>query len=642
MTMAMNQDAVMDAPVAARGRVWWLVGWAAFLLLFAGYAVLLFSRFAPAITQPDDNGYFAQASLIVRDHTTWFKMASPAQYVGMHWLLTPDGKLVPRYPAGLAVIIGAIYATFGWRAAVMTNPLLALGCLFAVFLVTRRVTGRAIWGITAAAVLGINPTFVEHALSGDAHIGVACFLAWAMYLLVVWNDTRKGWVALLAGIAFGVIPTIRYPDCVMYLGLGAFVLWSLFGAWRYWEHVLVMAAGSMVPILPILIRNQLVLGHFWKTGYELTNEQTGFSKDYFLQHYSLYLENLLTNGMGVFYGLGILGIVGMIGSRKYRGLGLMTALAVIPMVLLYMAYYWAGMGQNGAGIMRFMVPVFVPLTIAGAWVVAEVGNKLALPARVALPVVLLAFQGYWGIPEFSARLDQQKLQRENLAVVTGAMEQAIEPGAVVVSDNGLLQHLDYVRIWKLADQSNYRGGMGFGRFGGRADDQPSPMQPAKQKMIANLYSGSLDERKAAFYKDCTTWADGKKVYFVGTEIDARSLGKVGPAGEMRIVKRIQLPKPEVNDNGAGGPGGGFGGPPGGGPGGPGGGPGGGMGGGRGQGRNFGGGGGGGGGQRRGFGGGPGGGIMGAGNFGGATEVVIAQWVPAAPVPQPAGANVIAK
>src|SRR4051812_31971377 len=85
-----------------------------FAIILIAYGVFLIARFAPAIVEPDDNGYFAQGSLLATSGRTWFKPESAAQYVGMHWLITPDGKYVSRYPPGLAVIIALVYSTLGY------------------------------------------------------------------------------------------------------------------------------------------------------------------------------------------------------------------------------------------------------------------------------------------------------------------------------------------------------------------------------------------------------------------------------------------------------------------------------------------------------------------------------------------------
>ncbi len=60
---------------------------------------------------------------------------------------------------------------------------------------------------------------------------------------------------------------------------------------------------AAVPIVPLLIRNQLVLGAFWRTGYSLTNEQTGFGWSYFTQHALQYIQQINSGGLGLMLAL---------------------------------------------------------------------------------------------------------------------------------------------------------------------------------------------------------------------------------------------------------------------------------------------------------------------------------------------------
>lgn len=66
------------------------------------------------------------------------------------------------------------------------------------------------------------------------------------------------------------------------------------------------------------------------------------------------------------------------------------------------------------------------------------------------------------------------VQRGNLARVTAELEREAQAGSVVFGEPGLLQHLDYVREWKLADPTNYRGGP-LVRGMGKDPSAPSPL-----------------------------------------------------------------------------------------------------------------------------------------------------------------------
>src|SRR5581483_3891882 len=326
-------------------------GYLGLAVILVGFGWLIWHNFSPAITEPDDNGYFAQGTLLAQTGHTWFKPASDAQYIGMHWLVTPGETYISRYPPGLAVIIAAVYKVAGYKASMLVNPALAMLALLGMFLLARRLLATG-WALAATALLAFNPHFVHHALSGDSHMGVTCFLVFAAYFLVKWSQEPRLSLVLLAGICFGVVPTIRYPDSVMALGVGLFLLLHIRRVPGVWKHYLTFIAGAAIPVVPLLIRNQLLLGAFWRTGYALTNEQTGFSWAYFKEHALGYITLLHSGGVGLLFPLGIVGIASMICMRGTRALGTMLALICVPMLLLYMAYYWAPQ-MNSAMTMRF-------------------------------------------------------------------------------------------------------------------------------------------------------------------------------------------------------------------------------------------------------------------------------------------------
>src|SRR5262249_41756038 len=157
------------------------------------------------ISEPDDNGYFAQGTLLAQTGHTWFKPESDAQYIGMHWLIAPGETFISRYPPGLAVIIAVVYKLFGYRATLWVNPGLALLALTGMFFLSRRLVATG-WALAATLVLAANPQFVHHSLSGDSHMGVTCFLVWGMYWLLRWSQEPGKWMALFAGLCFGVVP----------------------------------------------------------------------------------------------------------------------------------------------------------------------------------------------------------------------------------------------------------------------------------------------------------------------------------------------------------------------------------------------------------------------------------------------------
>jgi hypothetical protein len=415
-------------------------------------------------------------------------------------------------------------------------------------------------------------------------MGVTCMLAWSIYFLVRWWQSPSLVSILLAGLCFGCVPTIRYPDAVMGVGVGAFLVMLIVGGRgshraesviteetarqeprppASWVHLVTFCIGAFIPILPLLIRNQLLLGAFWRTGYALTNEQTGFSWAYFREHALAYIQALNSGGVGLLLGLGIVGIVSMICYRSSRALGVMLALICLPMLLLYMAYYWAPQ-MNSSATMRFLLPTFPAYVLAGVWMLATFLKDAPRGARIAVPLSLLLVQCLWGATDLAGETTRIHYSKQMLARVTEKLNEVAAAGDVVVSNNQVLQNLDFVRKWKLADEQLVRGGPGGaggpggGRFGrgmgpdDQDEDAPSPMQRAKREEQQKKYSGSQSDREEKFADDVSRWAGDHNVYLVGSETEVRA-GLGDGLGKVKIIARIDPPEAPPT----GGPGGGM-------------------------------------------------------------------------------------
>lgn len=572
----------------------------ALLLALGGYTLFLYTHFAPAISTPDSNGYWAQASLIANTGHTWFVPEADTQYIGMHWLITPNGQYISRYPPGLPMIVAAVYRVAGYKASVLVGPAMAVLSLLGLYLLARRLVPRW-WAVGAVLLLCSLPIFTQHALASESHMGVTFCLVWGTYLLLRWLSWPQAdapqdgvttsssatplrlMLALVAGLLLGAIPTIRYPDAVMGLGIAVFLLWSFRP--RLWIDYLALIGGAAVPIGALLIRNQLLLGAFWRTGYALTNEQTGFSWAYFQSHFFPYIRTIQSDGLGLAFALGIAGIVWMCATRRLRALGIMLLLQTLAMVGLYMAYYWAP--QAGNATMRFLLPLFPGIILAAVWMLFTATTHAPRLDRIGVPLAIVSIQFLWGGQ--TAWVDAARLyyQQDILARVTDALEKVSAPGDVVIAGNQIQQNLDFVRHWKLVDLTTSREAGGFlGRMvrrfgpggpGGPGGDGPSPMQREKMVQRQNRYEGmDNQEREQAIADDVLDWVDKGSIYFVGTIAEMQQATTLlANQGKFQIISRVILPdQPQLPTGGGpfgmGGPGGGPGGPGGmAGPGGPG-------------------------------------------------------------------------
>lgn len=530
----------MAAPLGGAGP------WICVAILLILHFVFLMSRYAPAISTPDANGYWAQGSLLAETGQTWFKAESDAQYIGMHWLVTETGEYYSRYPPGLAVLVAVIYKLFGFEASVLINPVLALLTLLATYLLLRRITGPW-WGLLGIVVLGVNPTFNQHAVWCFAHMAVACLLAWGVLFLVRWAENGRLWDLFVAGLLLGCIPTVRYPEALFGLGVGVFIIWNLRGREKKWLHLAVALIAAWIPIIPLLIRNHLAFGAFYNTAYALTNEQTGFGWDYFKDHFVAYVRGLHGDGMGLIFPLGVIGLVMMCCLSKWRRLGVLLLTLALPTLLLYMAYYWNRGGRGGGeAAMRFLVPTFICYAVAGVWCLAHFLKESTAVVRYSVVGVLAALHFIWGYSTLSEDAEQLAHRKDVLALVTNALEEKAKDGDVIIANSQIQQHLDFVRRWRLVDPMALRPMPSPNRMMRFGDDEdaPRPMQTEKFKKRAEKYQDlSPEEMEIMMAAEVSEWAGERKVYYVGTsdEFDNLPGGMFGKAS-MKEVARIDLPE----------------------------------------------------------------------------------------------------
>ena len=514
---------------------WMLAG----LLLL--YALFLLRNFAPALYTPDANGYYAQGSLLVATGRTWFTLDSPVQYVGIHWLRDPQGRYFSRYPPGLAVAVALLCRLGSPELSTLLNPALALLGVVGIFLLARRFFSPW-WALAAAFLLLSNPVYNLHAIVCDSHMAVTVLLIWGLYFLIRWADERRLHQAFAAGLLLGCIPAVRYPEALFALGIAAFLLSHGRSLTRPWLHVLAAAAGAALPLLPILARNQSAFGAFWKTAYAFTNEQSGFSARYFAAHFAQYLRYLQSDGVGVFFALGIVGLAVLCAQPRTRRAGWLFVLLVLPTTLLYMAYYWSS-PQMPQGTMRFLLPTFPVYVLAGVAALHDGAERWTLGLRRAVVLALLLIQTLWGAAG-AAELRLVHDQKDALARVTRALKDTAPPGSVVLAHPQIEQHLDFIRRWKLVDMGLARERPTREGVNDQDDDgAPRPMQAGKLKAQTERYAGMRPgERETAFADDVRAWAGKSRIFYVGTqeEID-RLPGAWFNPDNFTVVRRVPLP-----------------------------------------------------------------------------------------------------
>jgi hypothetical protein len=543
--------------LAARSARVWTAAACGLCLVHLGW---LLAHFEPATMSPDANGYVVQARLIATHGRTSFATESPAQFVGMHWLETREGVFHSRYPAGLPMLMAAAWKIGGLTAALLINPLLASATVLLTFFLARSLAGSAS-ALIAAAVVAAIPVTNHHALDADAHISAAFSLLAGVLALrrFATADARSIAWGLAAGALLGVVPTIRYPEVIAALAAVAWLVWRTRPVWRVWP----VLAGAAMPIAALAAHNAAAYGRWWRTGYALTNEQTGFGLGYLSDHAVQYLLSLSAQGPVLFFAFGVAGLAALVADRRWRSDGILFAGVVVPLVLLYMAYYYGAPSTASSGIvaignMRFLIPTFPFFAVAGAWLLHRLSKDLAVTGRVTVGAVV-ALQLLMTVPTSEQLLDRNETVRSAAARARALAEQKIPPGSVLVLDYPMNETLDAVGRWRIVDDSLVAGPrprVGPATIADGGGTHPAPEQIGKNRAQEARYAGlDVRERRERVWTDLAAWGGGRPVYWLGrsldvleaalpdgtdhaslVEIDAPPVGNVRAGPKLRLVK----------------------------------------------------------------------------------------------------------
>jgi hypothetical protein len=250
----------------ADGR--WLHRWAVRTLPFtvplaamlALYVGLHYGSYAAAGS--DSYGYVSQARFWLNgipriqqpwvldfpwEHRDW--IFSPLGYRPF----SPDGTIVPTYPAGLPLIMAAFLGVFGANGPFYVVPLLAALTVWFTYMLGREATGSRTVASLAAALLVASPAFLTHIMVPMSDVPAAA--GWTLVAVLALKQKP-----LAAGVASGLSLMIR-PNLILLTLVPAF-------AWRGRRELLVRFATGLVPgVVAIMIVNFLLYGGPFTTGY---------------------------------------------------------------------------------------------------------------------------------------------------------------------------------------------------------------------------------------------------------------------------------------------------------------------------------------------------------------------------------------
>jgi len=515
------------------------------------YAMLMrFFAPAPGLPGIDENAYLVGGKNMAAHGTPGMTLPTPFSYVGSMWIRTKDGWYYPKYPAGVPLLNAVAIWTGGAQgkfAAFYVSPICAALAVLGMFFLGRAVAG-SFMGLMAMIILGGNPTLLWFANVPGSHAPALGFSVWGMVFLLAWWQRGNWWLGILAGFALGYTFTTRYSEGLLVLPLAAAAICTI--RWTDWRTYL----RAAVPVLAwaavvggLLVFNHVGSGHW--TGYDSTNESSGFTVEEFMNKWEFTTQQLYMYGLFLVLPLGLMGLALMF-QKSWR-LGLVMVLWFVPGVILYTAYYW-GEQAPGIGYLRFFLTLFPPVIASAMWLLATASQGVAQASgrpqwkrgRIALPVgagLLTLASAATGVYVGTPSLMVQFVHNENLAFSARQIVNVIpcraekgKPVPVVFTDMSsaektifpqLLMYMQFVGDcdWYTPNAFSPKGGGSLGMMvmvggmqGSGKDNKAVLLDPEQTKFMESVYKDttrdSLAEKQNELMR--TALDAGRPVYAV--------------------------------------------------------------------------------------------------------------------------------
>jgi hypothetical protein len=474
----------------------------------------------------DQNGYLVGGKMLAETGSMGLKPDDPFAFVGRMWIGTEDGWFYPKYPIGLPFLY-AVVMWIGPQAWVYyVSPICMSAGLVAVYLLGRELMG---WfaGLLALVIVASSPATLGLAANPNSHASTFFCVAWGMYLLLRWWQTGGAWRAAAAGFLLGYAVTIRYSEGLLLLPMALAALMRCakrgpagpaegVGSWRDWlKQSAALVGGWAVPVGLLVTYNLLSFGDL--TGYDSTNESTGFRWEYFQENIETMVRTLAAAGMIFVLPFSVAGLCWLWVTR-WRVAAFLTAWA-LPSILLYTAYYWAP-DNLGLGYLRFFLTVLPPLAV-GAVVFANAIPLSPLRLRLAglaATVLIVGIAGAMGIVTITPTMENE--HRNNLVIATAVdrLKSMLPEDAVVFSEDRVLHHLQFVGRQQLYSVQPVDRGL-LRRLENLDPDEPQGLQPQRLAMLGKLLEGKSDAEIARLQTDIATSAidKGRRVFVIAQQ-----------------------------------------------------------------------------------------------------------------------------
>lgn len=448
--------------LASRASEWICLGAALLLIGAIGTAHLV--GVTQGYYEPDPNGYVMSAKQMAQHHTLRFDGRDLLRFHDHMWVEWSRNDVYAKYPPGYPLFLALAWLVGGDRAIFWVSPLCGMIGLLASYLLFRKMVppGLALVGL---ACFTINPVLALY--DGYVLSHAASFAVVTGGMLLLWNWWEKGglWRAALAGVVLGYAPLIRYTDALIIIPVGAVVLLKAFGirpgsapvpagdpptAGRRSARVIgesaVMVGGALLCLVPLMAHHLAAFGNPLRTGYSFSGEQQAFEWVNLKINLPVLAHHLNDIALFMVFPVAILGFVLLAIRRRWEGAVLVFW--VVPMVVVYGAYYWAP-SHGGPIYVRFQMSTFAAYVMAAMYFF----DVVLVPrwTRIIIPAGFLVFLGASVWQDTVAQLERP---RHSAPLETAAQEttRLLPADAVILAEapvNDYLQTIRNFTVYKL-------------------------------------------------------------------------------------------------------------------------------------------------------------------------------------------------
>jgi len=492
--------------------------WPLLVVLLAAYSWVLVTYFVPVTGGTDQNGYHVGAWLLADQGRYSVVPEDDFAFVGHMWVVNPEGRYYPKYPPLYPLLAaGAIRLSGNPDAGFWLSPLCAVLTVAGVFVLCRMFLSKG-WALLGAVLMAGTPVFLYYGLYKGSHAPSMAFQAWGLTCFFGgWKqeNIRRGLILMaLSGFLIGTSVGIRYTNALLFLPPLVYAL--LHPRASRWWLLIGLGAGAALPGLALAWFHTQVYGAPWRTGYAMTQEQTGFSWEFFLPNLRLYTTGILNHGSGPFTLLAALGLILVL--ARSRKLALVILSWILPLFILYCCYYWAPTNRF-AGYLRFVMPIFPPLYLLGLLGLKEWTSTLSRRLVAGTLVAVLGVQSAWGVYQGLVEAEGRWRRDTQASKVVEFAGEEIPEGSVIFSETGHLNHLDFGKRWLLYSTQIFDPNQIRRRIENRQQTDVTPLQAERvAKWSELLVDVPRPEYEAALKSLVQEHLDaGRAVYLLGPE-----------------------------------------------------------------------------------------------------------------------------